>query len=66
MHRREDIYGEDAKEFCPERWGKNKFTWVSFPRFACVLFSTVLIIFLGIPTFQWRTPDMLRSTVCTD
>jgi len=28
MHRREDIFGEDAEDFRPERWENQRFTWV--------------------------------------
>ena len=30
MHRRKDLWGEDADEFCPERWTNEKPAWVSF------------------------------------
>lgn len=37
LHRRKDLWGEDAEEFHPERWEKERASWVSqvpFPFFA--------------------------------
>lgn len=38
MHRRKDLFGEDAAQFCPERWLHSRFGWVgarlvAFPPF---------------------------------
>lgn len=30
LHRRKDIWGEDAEEYRPERWQDEKSSWVGF------------------------------------
>lgn len=31
MHRRKELFGDDAEEFRPERWENSKHAWVRMP-----------------------------------
>ena len=39
MHQRKDIFGEDGEEFCPGRWERSQYSWLSQVAYVCMHFS---------------------------
>ena len=44
LHRRKDLWGDDADEFRPERWQDEKASWVDPPAVACKRFLTIQLM----------------------
>jgi cytochrome P450 len=64
MHRRKDLYGQDAEEFCPERWESLRPSWVS-PKYLCISHvASMRLTLIVLLTLQWRPTHLSRPTIC--